>query len=125
AAPQGLTFVRPQAGPVEVKGEVIRASLTHPNNRPPHISIEGTNLTFAPAAGAQPFALSAAKLAELHLRPGERPDEAILRFRVQEGKARLSGVFAQIAGDKPVSLIWESELTRIAGFGGTDWPSAV
>jgi hypothetical protein len=125
AAPQGLTFVRPQGGPVNVKGDVIRASLTHPGEAPPHISLEGTNLTFAPAAGAQPFALTAAKLVELHLRASTRPDEAILRFRVEEGKARLAGVFARIAGDKAISMIWESELTRIAGFGGADWPSAV
>src|SRR5690606_1411214 len=66
AAPQGLTFIRPVGGPVDVKGGVVRASLTHPAEAPPHISVEGTTLTFAPAAGAQPFALSAAKLVEFH-----------------------------------------------------------
>lgn len=125
AAPQGLTFVRPEGGPVEVKGRTIRASLTHPTEAPPHVSIEGEGLTFAPAAGAQPFALTAAKTVELHLRPSTRPDEAILRFRVVDGEARLAGVFARIAGDKPISMVWESELTRIAGFEGGDWPSAV
>ena len=124
AAPQGLTFTRPVGGPVAVKGEVLHASLAGLERSPPRFSFEGTKLSFTPLAGAQPFALSAADRVELHLRPGP-DDQAALLFRVDNGKARLSGLFARIAGERPVSIIWDSILTKTSGFRGSGWPSAV
>src|SRR5437763_244102 len=41
AAPQGLTFVRPVGGPVAVSGEVLRASLSELDKRPPSFSFQG------------------------------------------------------------------------------------
>ncbi len=124
AAPQGLTLTRPIGGPVEVRGELLRASLSGLDKRPPSFSFEGRKLTFAPGAGAQPFGLSAADKVELHLRPGPDDQGAIL-FKVDNGKAQLSGLFAQLAGDKPVSIVWDSILTRMSGFKGQTWPDAV
>ncbi|WP_395670600.1 DUF2125 domain-containing protein [Phenylobacterium sp.] len=124
ATPQGLTFVRPIGGPVALKGEVIRASLKDLDKRPPSFSFQGSNLTFQPAAGAQPFALTAAKLVEFHLRPGP-DDEGGVFVRVDEGRARLTGLFGQIAGDKPVSIVWNSTLSKMSAFKGADWATAV
>ena len=124
AAPEGLTLTRPVGGPVEVRGELLRASLSGADRRPPAFSFEGRKLTFAPGAGAQPFGLSAADRVELHLRPGPDDQGAVL-FKVDNGKARLSGLFAQLAGDKPISIVWDSILTRMSGFSGDDWPTAV
>lgn len=124
AAPQGLTFVRPLGGPVAVKGEVIRASLKDLDKRPPSFSLQASKLTFQPAAGAQPFGLTAADLVEFHLRPGP-DDEGLLAAEVKNGQARLSGLFGRIAGDKPVSISWNSRLTKMSAFAGADWPSAV
>jgi hypothetical protein len=90
----------------------------------PRFSFEGTKLSFAPAAGAQPFALSAAEKVEFHLRPGP-DDQAALFFKVDAGKARLSGLFARIADDKPISISWDSTLSKVSAFKGADWPQAV
>jgi hypothetical protein len=124
AAPEGITFVRPIGGPVAVKGQLIRASLTHMNQRPPSFSFEGVKLTFAPQAGAQPFALSAADRVEFHLRAGP-DDEGGVFARVDNGKAQLSGLFARVADGKPISMVWNSTLSKMSAFDGADWPQAV
>jgi len=124
ATPRGLTFVRPIGGPVTVNGKMMRGSLTNFDKRPPSISFEGVGLTFAPEAGAQPFALSAADRVEFHLRAGP-DDEGGVFASVTNGKAALTGLFARIADGKPVSLVWNSTLSRISAFEGRDWPQAV
>lgn len=124
AAPQGATFVRPEAGSVTVTGRLIRASLTHLDQNPPSFSFEGVDLAFRPGAGAQPFALSTARRVEFHLRAGP-DDQGGVFFHVDEGKARLSGLFARIAGDKPISIVWNATLSKMSAFRGRDWPSAV
>jgi hypothetical protein len=125
AAPQGLTFVRPTGGPVRVEGKVIRASLTHPTEVPPRLSFEGADLRFQPGAGAQPFGLEAAKKVEFHLRGNKELDEGLVSFRVDEGKARLTGLLGRIAGERPVSIVWNATLSKIGSFNGSDWPDAV
>ena len=124
AAPDGITFVRPIGGPVAVKGQLIRASLSHPDAHPPSFSFEGVKLTFAPQPGAQPFALTAADRVEFHLRAGPE-DQGGVFARVDNGNARLSGLLARVAGDKPVSIVWNSTLSKMSAFTGPDWPSAV
>jgi hypothetical protein len=124
AATEGLTFVRPKGGPVAVSGDRIRASLSHPDARPPSLSFEGVKLAFQPAPGAEPFALTAADRVEFHLRAGP-DDEGGVFASVTNGKARLRGLFARIAGDKPVSFEWNSTLSKMSGFGGSDWADAV
>nr|QQZ51024.1 DUF2125 domain-containing protein [Phenylobacterium glaciei] len=108
-------------------GGARRTAAGQPERRgqaPPAFSFEGRKLTFAPGAGAQPFGLSAADKVELHLRPGPDDQGAIL-FKVENGKAQLSGLFAQLAGDKPISIVWDSILTKMSGFKGQTWPAAV
>ena len=124
AAPQGLTFVRPIGGPVDVKGDLIRASLTNLDKRPPSFSFEGVKLTFAPEPGAQPFALSSADRVEFHLRAGP-DDEGGVFAELKNGRAQLSGLLGRIAGDKPVSLTWNSTLSKMSAFEGPTWPEAV
>ena len=127
AAPRGLTFVRPLGGPVAVKGELIRASLTHLDRRPPSFSFEGTGLTFQPAAGANPFSLSAAERVEIHLRraPAAVGDEAGVWVSVEGGKAQLSGLLGRLAADKPVALQWDMRLSKISALRGSSWAEAV
>lgn len=124
ATPQGLTFVRPLGGPVLVKATNIRASLKDLDKRPPSFSLQAVKPTFEPQPGAQPFALASADLVEFHLRPGP-DDEGGVFAEVKNGRARLSGIFARIAGDKPISLTWNSTLSKMSAFEGATWPDAV
>ena len=126
ATPAGLTFVRPQGGPVRMEGKLIRASLSHLSNTPPNFSFEGVGLTFQPAAGANPFGLQAAERVEFHLRQAPQGiDEGGVWLSVKDGKARLSGLLGRIAGDKPISIEWDGRLSKMSAFRGPDWPAAV
>jgi len=124
AAPTGLSFNRPAGGAVAVKGQLIRASLTHLQQRPPSLSFEGIKLTFAPGPGAQPFALSSAERVEFHLRAGPE-DQGGVFASLEGGKAAALGLFARLAGDKPVSMVWNSTLSKMSAFTGPNWPAAV
>lgn len=124
ATPQGLTLTRPVGGPVKVDGKLIRASLSNTDKHPPSFSFEGVELAFRPEAGAQPFPLASAGRVELHLRAGEK-DDADLRFRVDQGKARPGSLLARLAADKPVAVIWDASLGKMSAFAGNDWPAAV
>jgi hypothetical protein len=124
AAPEGLTFVRPVGGPVRVSGRMIRASVSHLTNTPPNFSFQGLDLGFQPEAGGQPFFLERAQKVEFHLRQGP-DDEGGVFLRVDNGKARLSGLFGRVAGDKPISIAWNATLSKMSAFRGPDWPNAV
>jgi len=124
AAPEGFTFVRPTGGPVTVRGRHVRASLTHLGQRPPSFSFEGVKVAFAPQAGAQPFGLTFADRVEFHLRAGP-DDEGGVFAKVDGGKARLTGLLARIAGDRPISMTWNSTLSKMSAFSGKTWADAV
>jgi hypothetical protein len=124
AAPQGLTFVRPQGGPVAVTGQTIRASLTNLDKRPPSFSFQGLKLAFSPVAGAQPYFLSAAEKVEFHLRAGP-DDEGGAFLQVDGGRAGPTGLFANLAGAKPIAIQWNSTLSKMSKFAGANWADAV
>jgi hypothetical protein len=124
ATPQGLTFERPQAGAVRVAGKVLRASLSHMAARPPSFDLQGEGLTFQPAPGAQPFALQAADLMELHLRAGP-DDQGGVFVQVGGGRGRLEGLLGRMAGDKPIAFTWNATLSKMSAFTGDDWAGAV
>jgi len=124
AAPDGLTFVRPEGGPVAVSGRLIRASLTHLASRPPSFSFEGVDLAFREGPGAKPFGLTAAQRVEVHLRAGP-DDQGGVFFDLEGGQARLSGLLARMAEGKPISIAWNSTLSKMSAFAGRDWPDAV
>lgn len=124
AAPVGLSFVRPVGGPVAVSGQLLHASLTHLSARPPSFSFEGVKLAFSPQPGAQPFALASAERVEFHLRAGP-DDEGGVFTHLDGGRAAASGLFARVAGPKPVSMVWNATLSKISAFQGRDWADAV
>ena len=124
ATPQGLTLTRPVGGPVEVTGDVLRASLSGLGKAFPSLSIEGRKLRFAAAPGALPFALTTAKKAELHLRPGP-DDQGALLFRIDGAKATPGGLLGRVAADKPVAMIWDSIISKASSLKGSSWSDAV
>ena len=123
ATPQGLSFTRPEGGQVNVTGQVIRASLSGLDKRPPRFSLEGVKLAFAPAPGAAPFALSRADKVEIHLRPGP-DDQGAVMLRVDGGQGSAGGVFSRTAPGKPVAIIGDAILSKVSGFKGEGWTRA-
>jgi hypothetical protein len=121
---RGLTFTRPIGGPVAITGERIRASLGGIDKTPPRIGFEAVNVAFAPAPGAQPYPISAAKRVDLRIGPGP-DDQAAVLFKVDQARARLSGLLARIAGEAPIGVTWEATLSKASALAGPDWPSAV
>jgi len=124
AAPAGLTFTRPRGGAVSVTGDIIHASISEVNTALPNFSFEGTKLAFAPAAGANPFALRSADKVQFHLRRGPE-DQAAVMFKVDNGSAQLSGLFARMAGDRPISIVLDSILSHASALQGGSWPQMV
>ncbi len=124
AAPLGLTFTRPEGGPVTVTGRLVRASLTHLTSRPPSFSFEGVDLQFRPDPGAKPFGLTAASRVEFHLRAGPDDQGGVFAL-VEGGQARLSGLFARVANGQPIGITWNSTLSKMSAFSGRDWADAV
>lgn len=124
AAPQSLTFVRPEGGPVKITGELVRASLTHLSNRPPSLSFQAIKAAFAPEAGARPFAFTAADKVEFHLRAGP-DDEGGVFLKVEGATARPGSVLAVAGQGKPVAMSWNSTLSAMSKFEGDTWADAV
>lgn len=124
ATPQGLTFIRPQSGPVQVTGRVLRASLGQADRKPPSLDFQGLDLVFQPAPGAQPFTLASAAEVGFHLRPGPE-DQGALFLSVEKGQGRVSGPIARIAGEGEIALRLDLALSKMSAFGGDDWPGAV
>jgi len=123
-ASDGAVVTRPVAGPLRVTGKALRASFVATDAPLPRIAVEGVQLIFTPEAGARPFALSKAEKLEFHLVPGGK-DEAALLFRIDGGKAAASGLTARLAGEKPVSVLWDSLISQRDALTGPDWPQAV
>jgi hypothetical protein len=123
-APKGVTFVRPRGGAVAVRAGTLRASLSHLGEYPPRLSVEAADLTFTPADGASPYFITAAKELHLHLRAGP-DDQGAVYVELDQATARLSGLLARIAQDKPINITADAIFSHAARFTGADWPSAV
>lgn len=123
-ASDGVVVTRPMSGPLRVSGKALRASFVATGAPLPRIAVEGVQLVFAPEPGARAFALSKAEKLEFHLVPGGK-DEAALLFRIDGGKAAAGGLTARLAGEKPVSVLWDSLLSQRDALTGQDWPQAV
>lgn len=122
AAPQGASLYRPLGGELQVRGDLLRASLAGLSKPLARFSLEGRDLTFTPAPGARPFGLSAAGSLTLHLRPGP-DDQAAVLLKLEKGRARPGGLMALAAPGKPVDLTVEviasnADAFRGAGLGG-------
>ncbi len=110
-APAGLTFTRPDGGPVNVTAVALRASVNSWDETVPRISLEGDDLTFAAAPGAKPFSLTAARSLQFDTRAGTNR-QAALFLGVEGGVARPGGWVGQVAGGGPVEIRLDGVLSR-------------
>ena len=124
AAADGLTFTRPGGGAVAVTGRPIRASVNSWDQHPPRISVEGDDLTFATASGAQPFPLTEAASVQFYTRAGPN-DQAALLFLVQRGVAATPSRLGALADGRPVDITVDAILSHASALQGRDWRSLV
>jgi hypothetical protein len=123
-APSGLTFSRPNGGPVNVTAGALRASLNSWDEAPPRISLEGDELRFAAAPGAKPFSLTSAKSVQFYTRAG--PDrQAALFFSLDGGAARPDSWVGQLAGGKPVAIRLDVIVSHAQDLQGASWRGLV
>lgn len=117
AAPEGASLHRPLSGDLQVRGELLRASLAGLSKPLARFSLEGRDLTFTPSPGARPFALSGAGSLAIHLRPGP-DDQAAILLKLEKGRARPGGLMAIAAPGKPVDLSLELIASHASAFRG-------
>ncbi len=122
-APGEVTLTRPAAGPVVIRGQVLRASVSEFAAHPPRVSLEGLGLSFATPPGAHGFFLSAARTVHVHTRAGPGGQGAIF-LEVDGGQASQGGLFAAIAGGGPVNLVGDAIASHADALRGPDWPAA-
>jgi hypothetical protein len=123
-APDGVVMTRRDAGPLIIKGQALRASLSDAGARPPRLSVEGLNLTFATPPGARPFGLTAAKAFHLHTRAGPG-DQGAIYLGVEGGQAAPAGMLGQIAAGGPVVFTLDGIFSHAGAMTGPDWPSSL
>lgn len=124
-APQGLTFTRPEGGPVTLRGASLRASIAGVDQAPWRVVLQARKAVFTPGAGARPFSLATADLVEFYLRPSPKAGEGMVLFRVEGGKGMAGSLLGQIAGDGAVTAALEGRVTHPAAFNGGDWGRSV
>lgn len=123
-APEGLTVVRPEGGPVQVTGAALRASVSGLLERPWRVALVGEGLRFATPAGARPFSLASAGRLGLYLKPAEGGDGAVL-LDIDDARAAADSFAWSLAPDAAIDAAVEGRLTRLATFSGADWGAAV
>jgi hypothetical protein len=125
SAPDGFTFVRASKGAVTVRGEGLRASLSHPKSTPPTLVIELAKPVFTTTAEAEPFPFASADLVAFNLeaRPGD-PGAAAFAFRIEGGKPRPDGMLDWIGGGESFTTRWEGLVSNAGAFSGEGWEGA-
>ncbi|WP_297506616.1 DUF2125 domain-containing protein [uncultured Caulobacter sp.] len=123
-APEGVILTRPENGDVVIRGEAIRASISHLGEYPPRISVEGAKLNFVPAPGAARFQLVSTEHVQLHLRAGP-DDQGAIFFKADGARTAFTGLLGRIAQDKQASLLLETRLSHVSALRGRNWAAAV
>jgi hypothetical protein len=123
-APDGVTVGRRRDGPLVVRAKALRASLSDPGRRPPRLSVEGLDLTFATPAGAKPFLLSAAKAFHFHAKAGP-DDQGAAYLEIDQADARPEGLLGRVAAGRPVGLVADGIYSHADALAGDDWPQAL
>lgn len=123
-APVGLVIDRRQNGPLIVRGKALRASLAQIGARPPRLSVEGLDLTFATPPGARPFALASAGEFHLHTKGGPN-DQGALYLSVVAGRASEASLLGRIAAGGPVDFTLEAIWSRASKLAGSSWPGSL
>ncbi len=123
-APEPVTVTRRAAGPLVIRAKVLRASLGEAAARPPRLSIEALDMTFATPQGARPFALTRAGEFDFHSRPGP-DDEGAVYIGVVDATANPASWLNRIGGPGPITLTLDGLFSHADAGRGATWPEAL
>jgi hypothetical protein len=123
AAPAGLSFTRPGAGPVTVTARLLRASINGWDKSPPNIMLEGDDLTLTPSAGAGPFWLQSAKTLQFATRAAP-DDQGRIWFGLDTATVSPESWMGDIARGGPVNITLDGVVFRAGALRGGDWREA-
>jgi hypothetical protein len=119
-APDGLAFTRPDGGAVAVRASALRGSIAGWDQSPPRISLEGDDMVFAAAPGAEPFSLAGAKNLQVYTRAGPQKQAGVF-LSLDGGVARPGSWVGQIAGGKPVRVRLDGIISQTDELKGKTW----
>lgn len=115
--PHGLSITRPGGGRIDIRAQVIRASLADPQARPPRVSVEALGVALSSPVGARPFFLTSAKEVHLHVKAGPRNQGAFL-VEIDGAAARPGTVVGDWAAGGPVKLVLNGVFSQASALTG-------
>ena len=118
-APDSISFTRPLGGPVVVQATVLRASVSHIDERPVRISIEGADLNFSTPVGAHAYFLRSAKAFHFHSQAGPQ-DQGAIYLEIEGGRPTPGTWVGTMAAGGEVDLIVDGIFSRAHALSGTN-----
>jgi hypothetical protein len=123
-APEGLVITRPTGGPVRVRADALRASVSSLSAAPPRLSVEGLGLTFATPPGVRPFPFDSARELHLHTRAGPR-DQGAVYFALEGARPGAESLLGLVGLGKAVTIIADGIYSHASALNGQDWAAAL
>jgi hypothetical protein len=117
-APQGLTLQRPSGGPVDVRGEALRASVAGIGRTPWRVVLEGVGLRFTSAPGGGPFSFASVDRLELAMKPAapEGTDADVL-LQMEGARPSAQALWRPLLSDAPLTLAATGRVTGVGSDG--------
>jgi hypothetical protein len=122
-APNGLELVRPSGDKVEVTGATLRASISHPADHPPALSLEGLGVSFTPGPGSAAYFLSRAEEIHLHTRAGPA-DQGGFYLELDGAQATPTSLLGALTRGAPATLTIDAIFDHAQALAGPSWPAA-
>lgn len=133
-APEGLTVTRAGKGPLDIRADLIRASISGLRQRYQNIAVELIRPVFTPRAGAEPFPIASAAKVEVYSRPhlasaatnatggqvAPAGDAADVLFRLIEARGRPGGPVEGMSQNGVLTVELESVVERAGRLSGAD-----
>ncbi|HWU51038.1 MAG TPA: DUF2125 domain-containing protein [Asticcacaulis sp.] len=122
--PNGFTVYRGHPGGVElgrivVRGQVLRASVSHIGQPVWNVALQGLGLQLTPSDQTHPFAFASADNFEAYLRPdAQDKDAADMLVRVTGAKGVPNSLVAGLGDGQPLSLHIETTVRKMSAFQG-------
>ncbi len=102
-APQGVTLLRPQGGPLAISGDALRASVSGLGGAAWRFAVEADGARFAAPPGAR-FSLQSARRVEADAKPSATPGETDVLLQVEGGVATPESAVWHVASGAPFDL---------------------